>query len=83
MVFQEEGDVRDVAAGVVEEYRSRRDCVVARAGYLDLLGKTWGCVMQGEGWVEICVVGEHEDGCTVWVTRMDAAEVGSLVGQDG
>ena len=41
---------------VLEGYRSRGDCVLARAGYLDLTGRTWGCVTQGAGWVEICIV---------------------------
>ncbi|WP_407416615.1 hypothetical protein, partial [Paratractidigestivibacter faecalis] len=35
------------AERVLDEYAARGDCVVARSGWLDLLGRTWGCVIQG------------------------------------
>ena len=62
---------------VLEDFRSRGDCVLAGAGYLDLTGRTWGCVAQGAGWVEICVVREEADGggCSVASWRMDAGDV--------
>ncbi len=62
---------------VLEKLRSRGDCVLAGAGYLDLTGRTWGCVAQGAGWVEICVVREGADGggCSVASWRMDAGDV--------
>lgn len=78
---EREGHVAEVAADVVREYCSRGDCVVARAGCLDLLGRTWGCVMQGAGWVELCVVREVDDGgCVVSVARIEASEVRALMG---
>lgn len=62
------------AERVLDEYVARGDCVVARSGWLDLLGRTWGCVIQGEGWVDVCVVGEREGGGSeVGVMRMDAS----------
>lgn len=62
------------AERVLDEYAARGDCVVARSGWLDLLGRTWGCVIQGEGWVDVCVVGEREGGGSeVGVMRMDAS----------
>lgn len=62
---------------VLEEYRSRGDCVLSGVGYLDLTGRTWGCVTQGAGWVEMCVVREGPDGegCSVVTWRMDAGDV--------
>lgn len=67
---------------LVGEYRGRGDCVVAQAGYLDLAGSVWGCVMQGEGWVDICVVREDLEGsgCFVVIWHMDADDVGSALG---
>lgn len=68
---------------LVEGYRARGDCVVAQAGYLDLAGSVWGCVMQGEGWVDICVVRDADQGkgSFVVIWHMDADEVGAAVGQ--
>lgn len=63
--------------GILEGYRRRGDCVVARAGYLDLSGRVWGCVVQGAGWVEVSVVREgDEGGSEVFSWRMDADDVG-------
>lgn len=62
------------AGRVLDEYAARGDCVVARSGWLDLLGRTWGCVIQGEGWVDVCIVGEREGGGSeVGVMRMAAS----------
>ncbi len=70
---------------MLEAYRARGDCVLASAGYLDLTGGTWGCVTQGEGWVEICIVQEDAggDGCSVVVLHMDVEDVADAVGGDG
>lgn len=68
---------------LVEGYRARGDCVVAQAGYLDLAGSVWGCVMQGEGWVDICVVRDvgQGEGSFVVIWHMDAGEAAAAVGQ--
>ena len=61
---------------VLEGFRLRGDCIVAQAGYLDLSGKTWACVIQGAGWVELCVIREGDGGgseVTSW--RMDVDDV--------
>ena len=66
--------IREQSEALLANYRERGDCVVARSGWLDLLGKTWGCVIQGEGWVDVCVVQEDEGGGSeVSVMRMDAS----------
>lgn len=62
---------------VLEDYRLRGDCIVAQAGYLDLSGRVWGCVVQGAGWVELCVIREGDEGGSEVVSwRMDADDVG-------
>ena len=73
-----EGNVAQAASAELERYKSRGDCVLCRAGYLDLLGDVWGCLVQGPGWVEMCVVEEHEDGArsTVRTVRMEEEEWG-------
>ena len=61
---------------VLEGYRLRGDCIVARAGYLDLSGKVWGCVVQGAGWVDLCVIREGDEGGSEVVSwHMDADDV--------
>ena len=50
------------------------DCLLCEAGYLDLQGNVWGCVVQGDGWVEVQVV-KSVDGGTgseLSVVHMDA-----------
>lgn len=74
--------VEEEAACLLEERRRRGDCVLAHAGYLDFLGRTWGCVVQGAGWVELCVVRQGADGTgsEVVVWRMDAGDVEASLG---
>ena len=69
--FRSDRDVREEASELLADRREEGDCVLMRAGYLDLFGGTWGCVLQGVDWVEICLVGEEGDGCVVGVWRMD------------
>ncbi len=81
-LLESELDVREAAARVLGERRAAGDCVVARSGYLDLSGRTWGCVLQGSGWVEVVVVSEDAggDGSEVVTMRMDAEDVAASVG---
>ena len=66
----------DEGERVLEGYRLRGDCIVAQAGYLDLSGKMWGCVVQGAGWVELCVIREGDEGGSEVVSwHMDADDV--------
>lgn len=66
--------VAEEADRLLGDYAGRKDCIVAQSGWLDLLGRTWGCVIQGEGWVDLCVVSEREaGGSEVGVMRMDAS----------
>ena len=70
-------DVVASAAAELERYRSLENVVLVRAGWLDLLGNTWGCVVSGPGWVELCVVSELEpDTSQVKIVRMEAEQWG-------
>lgn len=68
------GDVPTVACDLVAGYRDEGDCLLRHAGYLDLLGNVWGCVVQGPGWVDVCVVsqGENVSQSVVRVRRLGA-----------
>ncbi len=74
--YESELPLEEEARRCLERYRKEGDCVVSRSGYLDLLGGTWGCVMQGDGWAEVLLVGEAPDGAgsEVVVWHMDAAD---------
>jgi hypothetical protein len=75
-VRSEAGEVEQVATRLLTSYRDQRDCVLAEAGYLDLLGSVWGCVVQGDQWVDVCVIEQvDEASCQVHVMRFDASEV--------
>lgn len=81
-VVERRGSVEEVAGWLIEERRDSGDCVLARAGYLDVSGKAWGCLLQGSRWVEICIVVEKDggEGCSVHTWRMDADEVAADLG---
>lgn len=61
-VADADGTVEAVAEGVLEAYQEDGDCALAYAGYLDLMGSVWSCVVVGDGWSEICLVSEGGDG---------------------
>lgn len=79
-----EGSVEQVATRLLTSYRDAGDCVLADAGYLDLLGLVWGCVVRGDEWVDVCVVFEGQDAssCTVRVLRLEAAEVEGMFAEE-
>lgn len=68
-----ERDLVAAARELLEEYQDEGDCLLRQAGYLDLLGKAWGCVVEGPGWVDLVVVREDSGGgSTQRVLRMRA-----------
>jgi len=75
-------DVCDEGTELLEGYADGGDCVLAQSGYLDLLGRSWGCVIQGEGWVDICIVqeGPSGEGSTRSVIHMDATDAAEELG---
>lgn len=70
------GDLPTVAQGLVLDYRSQGNCLLRHAGYLDLLGNVWGCVVQGPKWVDVCVVSQG-NGESESVVRIERLEAGS------
>lgn len=84
-VAERRGSVEEVASQLIEERRDAGDCVLARAGYLDVSGKAWGCLLQGSRWVEICIVVERDggEGCSVHTWRLDADEAAADLGAQG
>ena len=67
-----EGELPEVATGVVEGYRDQGSCVLVRSGYLDMFGKVWSCTVSGDCWVDTCLVSEGEGACVVLTVRMEA-----------
>ena len=55
-------------------YRGDQGCTLECAGYLDLFGNAWGCVVQGDGWVDIVVIRNVAEGtCSVQTIRLNAS----------
>lgn len=48
--------VDEAARSALEGYRDSGEAVLAYAGYLDLFGNVWCCVVEGPGWVELGIV---------------------------
>ena len=70
--YPEEAGV--AAQAVLGRYEADGMCLLASAGYLDLFGRVWGWVVEGPGWVDVCVVEEMTEGASVVRTvRMLAA----------
>ncbi|MDJ1121796.1 hypothetical protein QJ043_06910 [Olsenella sp. YH-ols2217] len=54
-------ELPDAAATVLEEYRTG-SWQLLQAGYLDLLGRCWGCVAMAPDKVQVCVLSETDLG---------------------
>ena len=66
--------VREGALSGQGEYRAQGEVVLAHAGWIDLVGRTWGCVVRGPSWSELCLVCEASEGSRVTTVRMEVAE---------
>jgi len=67
--------VPESAGEVLERYRQRGDASLAHAGWLDLQGKGWGCVVTGGDWVEVCLVAWRSEGeSAITKMRMEVGE---------
>lgn len=80
VVWTEEGGVEQVATRLLATYRDGEPCVLCQAGYIDLVGDAWSCVVQGAGWVDICVVRQGDGASTVSVMRLEADQVAAELG---
>ena len=78
----ERGGVEQVATRLLCAYRDTGGCVLASSGYLDLFGSVWSCVVEGDGWVEVCLVCEQlqDDVCNVSVLHMEPNEIAQVMG---
>ncbi|MDO4850184.1 MAG: hypothetical protein Q4B45_10510 [Coriobacteriia bacterium] len=68
-------DVPEASAEVLEGYAARSDCALGQAGYLDVTGNAWGCVVLGDDWAEVCVVSADEEGSEVRTWRLSQGDV--------
>ena len=66
--------VPEAAIEILTSHEAARDCLLVKAGYLDLNGQVWSCLVQGGDWVEIQVVRalDEEGSSEVFTIRMDA-----------
>ena len=73
-------DLPDAAAALLAEYGAEPGTLLARSGWLDLVGRVWGCVVMGPGWVDVCLLSDGQsdgqsDGWTrVKTLRMEVSE---------
>ena len=74
-VERSEEEVDECAQRLLERYRDDEACLLVSAGYLDLMGRTWGCVLQGPDWVDLCVASAEDDSCVLRTVRMELGEV--------
>lgn len=64
-------DLPDAAAALLAEYGAEPGTLLARSGWLDLVGRVWGCVVMGPGWVDVCLLSDgHADGQSDGRTRV-------------
>ena len=80
--YESELALVDEAARVLEERAGDADSIVVRSGYLDLSGKVWACVLQGERSVEVLMVSESPGGAGSEVVSwsMDVEDAAALAG---
>lgn len=72
--WKSEQTLEEQAQRLLAGYRDEGRCVLTQAGYIDLAGRAWSCVVTGDGWVDLCVVRANEDGGSdVSVQRMEAS----------
>lgn len=76
--------VPEAATELACQYEQRGDCVLVRSGYLDLSGRVWSMVVEGSGWVDVCIVQSVGGGTSeTKVMHMDAAEWEASLGELG
>ncbi len=65
--------LESAAQELLERYERQDRCLMRYAGYLDLLGEVWSCVVVGPGWVDVCVVREcgENGGSQVRISRLE------------
>ena len=56
------GDLIDAGTEILERYEETQGCELVYAGYLDLFGNVWACLVAGPGWAELSVVHADQTG---------------------
>lgn len=77
VTWEDEKDVPECAASVLEGYRSREGCELACSGYLDIKGNTWGAVVWSPpDWVDVVYITVPDGGgaSTVRIVRLTAED---------
>jgi hypothetical protein len=75
-----DGALPEAASHVLVGYRDDGSCVLVHAGYLDLFGNVWCCVVSGDGWVDTCLVSEKGGTCEVETMRVETEKAVSAYG---
>ena len=79
---EEDDGILDACSKVLERYAQTPGCRPVYAGYIDLFGNVWACLVTGQGWVELSFV--HKDAAGVaqtTVSRLDSSAFAPLVGE--
>ena len=72
----------DAGAEILERYEKTPGCTLVHAGYIDLFGNVWACLVAGPGWAELSVVRVGQDGtATTSVAHIDSPRL-PVVGGD-
>ncbi len=66
--------VSDAAGVLIKRYREQTGTTLVHAGWLDLVGRCWGCVVVGPGWADVCLVSGTDEVCTAQTIRMEVEE---------
>ena len=70
-------------ANVLERHQNSQACELVYAGYLDLFGNVWACLVLGEGWAEIDIVKAQEwDTPQITRTRIESSALQAFMGDD-
>ena len=77
VTWEDDEDVPECAASVLEGYRSREGCELACSGYLDIKGNAWGAVVWcPPDWVDVVYITVPDGGgaSTVRIVRLTAED---------
>ena len=71
----------DKGAEILERYEATPGCELVYAGYIDLFGNVWACLVTGPGWAELQVV--RADGSGETRSSLAHIDTSSLQGLAG
>ena len=75
--------VIEAGTEVLGRYEATPGCSLVYAGYIDLFGNVWACLVAGPGWAELSVVRATQDGSTrTTCAHIDSELLRSLGNED-